>query len=434
MSSRTMDRIRCPTRVDFINAVNNGLPPATSSSSIVSPSPQRVVRRARRTESVGSTLVFRTSHLTDDDDGGSGMSHGDDNAGGRVGNTGGTSDTNGANGDGNMSTTTEDDDVNSNGMRNSSTTVSHVDANDSSDDEGVPAHLNRCVLDAMDRIAECDELRAVVKWLDALRARAGFVQRLSDVDLGNGIALLQVMSVVAIDTFPQRQDGSPDVRIERDLDEGGIAAGNNVKVLREALTRFEWRNAPGGQRLHGVAFDKVDIWGLAGFVALAGVTGTKAGEVVDGMLEMDEWIQERLTDVVTRGLQELGIVMENRDDEDSLLGERRRRQRAEREVVRLQREVQMWRDKTERLEKVVQCERKRVDELRGEVNRYRGNMNTMGNGTVGAAGTGSGNRRRRVLGEANETGGRTVDDGAPATKVMASGGGRRRRVLTSVRD
>lgn len=189
----------------------------------------------------------------------------------------------------------------------------HEDADD--DEEAIAPHLGSKLLDAMDRLETTPELRAITTWLDDLRTRHNFPLRISDVDLTNGIALLDALYVVDGSVFEEVEYGDGGgggegiVRryVERNLDEDGLAAERNVRVLREGLGRFNWRDKDdGGRVLEPLDFAKVDTWGLAGFVVLAAYLCERSEEFVEQMVGYEEWVVKSLEDVMWRGLQALG--------------------------------------------------------------------------------------------------------------------------------
>lgn len=118
------------------------------------------------------------------------------------------------------------------------------DDNDIVDD--VPAYLNTHVLDAMDRVSDSDELRAIVSWMDAVRSRHGYATSITDMDVNNGVAMLQTLSVVAPEAFIV--DGSvvtDAAAVQTHLDEQGDAARENVRRVCAALRRFPWHDGSG---------------------------------------------------------------------------------------------------------------------------------------------------------------------------------------------
>lgn len=291
-----------------------------------------------------------------------------------------------------------DEDRHLHGLKNDQTGGNVVNRNtdDEDDDEGVPQFLNELVLDAMDHISECDELKAIVEWMNLVRKEYEFHCSLTDVDLTNGVAMLQVMNSIAVEAFIGEDEEA--YIIETRLDKGGIAARANMQRLREALQRFPWKDGPDGAALQPIAFERVDIWGLAGFVLLAGLTGSKADVEVHRILDMEEWMQDRLSDVLASGLEALGASglssssctqddNTNNDDDDSTgwFGERKRREELEELVARLKKEVEELTEERDQLVIDLVAERRETEQARAELRWLRG--------AIG--------RGRKVLGETN---------------------------------
>lgn len=262
------------------------------------------------------------------------------------------------------------------------------------DEEGVPEYLNELVLDAMDRISECDELKAIVEWMDLVRKEKGFRRTLTDIDLTNGIAMLQVLSTVAEEAFIGENEECR--AIELCLDQGGKVAKDNIRRLRAALQRFPWRDGPEGAPLHPVPFERVSTWGLAGFVLLAALTGQRCDKEVRRILNMEEWMQDRLSDVLASGLQTLGSgssTCQNDDVEKSCddnqsggwFAEREKRKELEAQVGRLSQLVEELTEERDQLVVDLIAERRQAEQARAELRWLRA--------AIG--------RRRRVLGETN---------------------------------
>lgn len=264
------------------------------------------------------------------------------------------------------------------------------------EEEGVPQYLNESVLDAMDHISECDELRAIVEWMNDVRKEHGFRRSLTDVDLTNGVAMLQVLKAVAEEAFIG--EGEEACVIEMELDAAGIAARDNIDQLRAALRRFPWRDGPDGTPLRPVSFERVDVWGLAGFVLLAGLTGGKADVEVRRILDMEEWMQDRLSDVLASGLEALGVEgvtgaeVDDVDNRDNRCGgwfaERRKREELEDQVRGLRSSMEELIEERDQLVLDLVSERRRAEQVRAELRKLRA--------AVG--------RRKRVLGDVNNDG------------------------------
>lgn len=79
-----------------------------------------------------------------------------------------------------------------------------------SDDEDIPTFLNSARLDAHDMLDGMEELRALFTWVNDIRAAHGCNISFLDVDLRNGIALLEALYVIAPELF-ERQSGNQDV-------------------------------------------------------------------------------------------------------------------------------------------------------------------------------------------------------------------------------
>lgn len=179
------------------------------------------------------------------------------------------------------------------------------------DDDEVPPHLGAALLDAMDMLEETPELRAIATWLDDVRTRHNFPLRITDVDLSNGIALLDALYIIDETIFADIEypDGadSPRPYVLRQLDEEGSNAARNRQVLRRMLTVFPWRDVDDGNKvLKAIDFDRVDTWALGGFVVLAAYSCKRGREFATQMIGYDDWVTGALEDVMWRGLQALG--------------------------------------------------------------------------------------------------------------------------------
>lgn len=372
LSEQTMSQIRCPSRVDFINAVK-GVPPSTPHFGSATALARSQLRFAATVQpdspedapadlSVRAPLVaLRTSRLTDESRGTTSSPASEDTAC--------------------CNASMDHPHPSVNGGR-----VSGTDAGSDEDDEdGVPAYLNSLVLDAMDRIGECDELKAIVAWMDSVRSRAGLPRSITDIDLTNGVALLQTLKVVAPEAF----EGAPaeDAAVCMDLDEAGKVARDNMCKVCTALRRFPWRDGPDGAALDPVPFDRVDVWSLSGYVVLAAVTGNQASAEVDRMMQMDEWVQDRLSDIVSSGLHALGAPSSQNDGRhNGWFAERRKNEMLEMELIDLQNVVEQLKMQRDELEILLAEERQAGEDARAELRWLRA--------AIG--------RRRRVLGETNE--------------------------------
>eukprot|EP00177_Eucheuma_denticulatum_P003983 GFKZ01007195.1.p1 GENE.GFKZ01007195.1~~GFKZ01007195.1.p1 ORF type:complete len:429 (-),score=96.80 GFKZ01007195.1:388-1674(-) len=237
----------------------------------------------------------------------------------------------------------------------------HEDAED--DDEAIAPHLGGKLLDAMDRMEITPELRAITTWLDDLRTRHNFPLRISDVDLSNGVALLDALYVVDGSVFEEVEygDGGGIVRryVERNLDEDGMAAARNVRVLRQALGRFNWRDKDdGGRALESLDFAMVDTWGLAGFVVLAAYLCERSDEFVEQMVGYEEWVVKSLEDVMWRGLQALGA--RDRPGRDESVGGV---SASEEGSSLMSEEESYWKRRALEAEKMLRGERKKREEM-----------------------------------------------------------------------
>lgn len=178
-------------------------------------------------------------------------------------------------------------------------------------DEGVAVHLGAGLLDAMDRLEETPELRAIACWLDDVRSRHNFPIHVTDADLTNGIALLDVLYVIDEKLFAEveypDEARAPRPYVMRELDESGMNAERNRQVLRRMLTIYPWRDIDDGCKvLKAVDFNRVDTWGLAGFVVLAAYLSEQGKEFASQMMGYEEWVSGALEDVLCRGLELLG--------------------------------------------------------------------------------------------------------------------------------
>lgn len=260
-----------------------------------------------------------------------------------------------------------------------------------SDEEGVPAYLNCTILDAMDRLEECAELKAIVYWLDDLRKRHHKRMRIIDKDLSNGVALLDAMYIIDSTLFNTQtrrancflpQLSGEDCYVERDLDEHGHAASRNIQMVRHVLGRYPWREECADDATIQVPnFEHIDEWDLANFVLLAAVTCERCDELVGQMLSFDEWVQQRLSDVVARGMETLGLERPAVNDEadagggakleGELAEERRKRQECEAQIEALTEALEGWRCTCQGLEEEVVATRARLDDAKAEIRRLR---------------------------------------------------------------
>lgn len=431
LSAHTMSQIRCPTRVDFLNAVSAVSPsgpsfgsgsalarsrshpygihnPATTSPTSglhITSSPDR--RRSRT-----SRIALRTSRLTDEvvescstpfaaaicetEQLGSHSrnmlvyptTYNEDDISGNVDRDRDRDDESESDLDGRIVWSIGNDNIVNSGEGG---------GEDDEDEECVPEYLNELVLDAMDRIGECDELKAIVEWMDLVRKEQGFRRTLTDIDLTNGIAMLQVLSIVGDEAFMGESDEARAIQIR--LDQDGKVAKNNIRRLRAALQRFPWKDGPEGNPLQPVAFDRVGTWGLAGFVLLAALTGKRCDVEVRRILNMEEWMQDRLSDVLASGLQTLGSASSGlqtdqdvRDCDGNVAGgwlaEREMRKDLEQQVGRLSTLVEELTEERDQLVVDLITERRQAEQARAELRWLRS--------AIG--------RRRRVLSETNNDG------------------------------
>lgn len=435
LSSHTMSQIRCPTRVDFLNAVSAVSPSGPSSGSVsalarslshpsgihnpastsptsglhITPSPDR--RRSR-----ASRVALRTSRLTDEVvescltsspaaicETGQPSSHSPNMP---ISPTSYNEDDILGNVDrdrGDESEPDLDDRIVWSFGNDNTVNSGEGMGEDDEDEEGVPEYLNELVLDAMDRISECDELKAIVEWMDLVRKEQGFRRTLTDIDLTNGIAMLQVLSIVGGEAFVGESEEARAIQIR--LDQDGKVAKDNIQRLRAALQRFPWKDGPEGNPLQPIAFDRVGTWALAGFVLLAALTGRRCDVEVRRILNMEEWMQDRLSDVLASGLQTLGSTSsELQTDQDvtdcdvneagGWFAEREMRKDLEQQVGRLSTMVEELTEERDQLVVDLIAERRQAEQARAELRWLRS--------AIG--------RRRRVLGETNNDGQYVGDD------------------------
>lgn len=283
---------------------------------------------------------------------------------------------------------------------------------------GIAPYLGEKLLDAMDRTETTPELRAINTWLDDLRTRHNLPLRISDVDLSNGVALLDALYVIDASVFEEveyGQSGFVQPYVLRELDKDGKSAERNLRVLREALGRFEWRDRDdGGRRLHSIEFARVDTWGLAGFVVLAAYVCNRADEFVRQMLAYEDWVVGSLEDVMWRGLQALGardrppreqslgsgvseggssVLSEEEvywkrramEAERELRLERKRREDLERMVDDLEDKAEAWRNAHKGLQRTVERLKGEMDEKKGRCRVLKENNAPDAGGTVGRA-------------------------------------------------
>lgn len=200
-----------------------------------------------------------------------------------------------------------------------------VDDDDDDDDDDYTLNCVS-VLDAIDKQQEFAELQAIGQWLDDVRMMNGYRVTTTDVDLSNGVALLDALYIIQPSLFepdfdetqgvnedPDEQTGATkDAKsptyVERQLDPAGEAAARNITRLRDALTRFPWRDMDGERApIEPIDFSSVDTWALGGYVVLAAVNCDENDEFVRQMLAYEDRVRDELDDVVTRGLQAFGL-------------------------------------------------------------------------------------------------------------------------------
>lgn len=135
--------------------------------------------------------------------------------------------------------------------------------------------------------------------MNAVRARHGYASSIADIDVSNGIVMLQTLNAVASEAFIMDGSVTADVAAVRmHFDEQGDAACENVRRGCGALRRFPWYDGSGQGRLlltvddaEGIPmspypFERVDAWSLVGFIVLVAVTGSRAGDEVEEMLKL----------------------------------------------------------------------------------------------------------------------------------------------------
>lgn len=192
---------------------------------------------------------------------------------------------------------------------------------DKDDDDDIPIYPNQVVMDSMDRIGECEMLSAVVSWMDGVRARDKCERRITDKDLGNGVAMLQALKAVAPECFIVNGEVSADaVAVNTQLDEGGVARRENVHRLCEALRRFPWNDGSGedgkflttadeeGTSISPFPFEQEDVWDLCRFVVLAASTGSRASIEMCQMLEMRDLVGQ-LSDLAQCAMEDLSATV-----------------------------------------------------------------------------------------------------------------------------
>lgn len=182
----------------------------------------------------------------------------------------------------------------------------------------VPSFLSRRIFEANEALEEVPELAAVWEWVEMVRERRGLANRPENVDLGNAVALLDVMGVVmgdvegeAVGDEEGERMGAPwrVARPVRPLEAGGGAEEENVRALCEALARYPWVHPETGESVPAIRFDKVrDRRALAGFVLFAAVTGPDSSRFVDEIEGLSAEAQVLIDGLVVRAMKNLGMT------------------------------------------------------------------------------------------------------------------------------
>lgn len=163
--------------------------------------------------------------------------------------------------------------------------------------------LGRQMLAAHDELAECPEMAAVWEFVDVLRSVERRAARPQDVNLRNGVALLDVLHLVVC-----MEPGAPIVpEAKRDLDEAGEAARWNVGAACAVLRAYPWM---GSTKI--VRWELLDPWALGGFVMLAAVTCSHSLRYLDIIESFDDGTQGLIDGLVRRAMIALGIPLEER--------------------------------------------------------------------------------------------------------------------------
>lgn len=180
--------------------------------------------------------------------------------------------------------------------------------------EFVAPFLGRLIMSAHEELGECPEMAAVWAFVDAVRRAARCHVRPQDVDIRNGVALLEVLALL----FAGEPGVPPVPEPERDLDEAGAVGKRNVQAVCAALREYPWlgllgggvegrRDRDGAVTVKAVQFQNLDPWALGGYVMLAAVTCDRSPRYLDIIESLPREIQELISGLVQRAMTALGI-------------------------------------------------------------------------------------------------------------------------------
>ena len=171
----------------------------------------------------------------------------------------------------------------------------------------VPGKEGISIFRAHEMLVEYPEAQGIVRWLDGLRKNAGKKLSNVDIDLTNGIALVDAMSIISKESLNGKQ-------VKRDFVRPSSVADYNITLLREALTNFVWHDELRGENVQTpVDFSELSPWSLAGFVLAAAVNCPNKDEFIQDLMQFDVQSQELLDSTVQRAYKALGISYSSED-------------------------------------------------------------------------------------------------------------------------
>lgn len=160
-------------------------------------------------------------------------------------------------------------------------------------------------------LVEYPEVQGIVRWLDGLRENGGMSISAIDVDLTNGIALVDAMSLIS----PKLLDGK---KVLKDYVRPSSVAEHNIALLRGTLACFPWRDEVRDVSVSpDVDFVDLSPWSLAGYVLAAAVNCPDRERFIEDLMQFDMQTQDLLDSTVQRAYKALGICY-GQDDRVSL--------------------------------------------------------------------------------------------------------------------
>lgn len=183
----------------------------------------------------------------------------------------------------------------------------NIHDDDDDEEEGVPEQMTSSFLDAMDRVEACAELKALVMWLDQVRKRHNVLMKMTDVDLQNGVALLDVLYLVDAKWFVELEYGQGG-RVGKYVERNGNGE-KNLQVLRNVLANVEWRDSDdGGRKLGKRQFADKTAWEMGPYVLFAAYMGDRKDDMFGDLNVFDDQVvkslEESLDNILTELLRE----------------------------------------------------------------------------------------------------------------------------------